>query len=125
MKRFIINPKNKKGIIAEIVGANGLRIQKRRSDNHPINIFIKGSDYDVVANCTLTGEPVAIECIDGKIVTEDLLIEERNNNGEENNPSNEPEANGASGASGASESGAQQTGAGANGEPNSGASGAE
>lgn len=103
MKRFIINPKNKKGIIAEIVGENGLRIQKRRSDNHPINIFIKGSDYDVVANCTLTGEPVAIECVDGKIATEDLLIEERNDNGEENN-------NQETGPTGAAESGPAESG---------------
>lgn len=116
MKKFIINPKNKKGIIAELVGENGLRIQKRKTDNHPVNIFIKGKDYDVVANCTLTGEPVHIECVGGKIVTEDLLIEERNDDGQENNqPSNE---SGASGASGASGSGPVETGA-------SGASGAE
>lgn len=86
MKKLILNPKNKKGIIAELIGENGIRIQKRRSDNFPINVFIKGKDYTVVANCTLTGDPVLIECIDGKIQLENLLIEERQDNGEEIQP---------------------------------------
>lgn len=86
MKRLILNPKNKKGIIAELIGENGIRIQKRRSDNFPINVFIKGKDYTVVANCTLTGDPVLIECIDGKIQLDSLIIEERQDNGEEITP---------------------------------------
>lgn len=77
MKRFIVNKTNKKGIIAEIVGENMLRIQKRKSDTHPINIVIRGENYDVVANDTLSGEPEHIECIDGKINTDDLMIVER------------------------------------------------
>lgn len=77
MKRFIVNKTNKKGIIAEIVGENMLRIQKRKSDTHPINIVISGENYDVVANDTLSGEAQHIECIDGKINIDDLLIVER------------------------------------------------
>ena len=99
MKRLILNPKNKKGIIAELIGENGLRIEKRRSDNFPINVFIKGKDYTVVANCTLTGDPVLIECVDGKIQLEELLIEERQDNGEEIKPTGEtgPESTGPTG----------------------------
>lgn len=97
MKKLILNPKNKKGIIAELIGENGIRIQKRRSDNFPINIFVKGLDYTVVANCTLTGDPVLIECIDGKIQLEDLLIEERQDDGKEkdNNEGKDGKDNGA------------------------------
>ena len=79
MPKFILNPKNKKGIIAEIVGENMLRIQKRKTDHFPINIVITGKNYDVVATDTLSGDPVYIECVDGKIKTDSLLIEERNN----------------------------------------------
>jgi hypothetical protein len=86
MPKFIINPKNKKGIIAEIVGEKMLRIVKRKNDNFPINIIIQGENYDVVATDTLSGDPVHIECIDGKIKTEDLLIEERNKDGEKEEP---------------------------------------
>ncbi len=86
MPKFIINPKNKKGIIAEIVGENMLRILKRKNDNFPINIVIRGNDYDVVATDTLSGDPVHIECVDGKIKTEGLLIEERNKDGEKEEP---------------------------------------
>lgn len=119
MKKLILNPKNKKGIIAELVGVNGIRIQKRRSDNFPVNVFIKGNDYTVVANCTLTGEPVLIECIDGKIQTEDLIIEERQDNGEEN------QQTGPSGSSGPAGSGPEQTGAGASGASGPEATGPE
>ncbi len=119
MKRLIINPSNKKGIIAEIIGENGIRIQKRKTDMIPVNVFIKGKDYTVVANCTLTGEPVLIECIDGKIQEQDLTIIERK---EENDKekTNEEE----SGASGP-ESGDPGTNdeSGDKGNPESGASG--
>ena len=106
MKKLILNPKNKKGIIAELVGENGIRIQKRRSDNFPINVFIKGKDYTVVASCTLTGDPVLIECIDGKIQLENLIIEERQDNGEEIQPTGAtgetagPESNSPTGSTG-------------------------
>lgn len=86
MPKFIINPKNKKGIIAEIVGDNMLRILKRKNDNFPINIVVRGADYDVIATDTLSGDPVHIECVDGKIKTDSLLIEERNKDGEKEDP---------------------------------------
>ena len=135
MKRFILNPKNKKGIIAEIVGTNGLRIQKRKTDHYPINVFIKGDNFDVVANCTLTGEPVLIECIDGKIVEQDLLIEERQDNGEEDNKkrndddnSNDNQSDGSnsdndSGTGGTGSSGSEQTGDESKGDPEKAGSG--
>lgn len=90
MKRFILNKKNKKGIIAEIIGDNMLKIEKRKIDKHPINIVIRGQNYDVVANDTLTGEAEHIECIDGKINTANLLIVERKDKEEEDGKEKEP-----------------------------------
>jgi hypothetical protein len=96
MKKFIVNQKNKKGIIAEIVGTNMLRIQKRKADKFPINIVIRGDNYDVVASDTLSGESEHIECVDGKINTDKLLIIEREDvkDGEEEiEPKQEPKPN--------------------------------
>lgn len=84
-QRFIVNPKNEKGIIAEIIGKNMLRIIKRRSDHNPISVIIKGNDYDVVTNCTLTGDPIYIDCVNGQIVEKDLkIIEKEHEDGKEN-----------------------------------------
>lgn len=122
MKKLILNPKNQKGIIAELIGENGIRIQKRRSDNFPINIFIKGLDYTVVANCTLTGEPVMIECIDGKIQLEDLIIEERKDENDKEEYTHEDEKDtGAGDDAGADKDGAGADGADSGDESNGGA----
>lgn len=86
MPKFIINPKNKKGIIAEIVGDNMLRIMKNKGKEFPLTVVIRGKDYDVVATDTLSGDPVHIECVNGKINTSELLIEERTKDGEKEEP---------------------------------------
>lgn len=84
MAKFIVNPKNPKGIIAELIGEGMIKIIKRRSDYHPIQVIMKGTDWDAVVNCTLTGEPVYINCVGGKIDTSNLtIIEKESEDGKE------------------------------------------
>lgn len=97
MKRLIVNPAKEDEFIAEIVSPNAISIEKRKTDIHPLKFLIKGSDWDVVANGSLTGTPIHIECVDGKINEEDLTIIERNDDGTKPEEKEDTNGNGTDG----------------------------
>lgn len=90
MKRLIVNPAKEEEFIAEIIGQNAISIEKRKTDIHPLKFLIKGENWDVVANGSLTGTPIHIECVDGKITEEDLTIVERKDDGEKEDDTKDP-----------------------------------
>lgn len=77
MAQLIICKKDQKWPIAEIVGESMLRIVKRKNDYHPFAMTLKGSEWDAVVACTNCSEPHHIECVDGKITKEGLIIKDK------------------------------------------------
>ena len=69
----------KKGIIAKYIADNVLLVTKRQKDFHPIKLVLGGKDYDVAISCTLCGESQFIECVNGKVIIDNLLMEEDHN----------------------------------------------
>lgn len=76
MSQHIICSKDKKCIIAEVIG-NMLRIQKRKNDFNPFVMTLTGKDWDVNISCTGCGEVHHIECVNGKINLEDLVLRDQ------------------------------------------------
>lgn len=115
---LIICQKDNKGIIAELVGDRMLKIHKRKLDVHPIIITVTGDNYDLIATCTICGEPQHIECVNGKIVTDNLkLIEGERKDGDKK------EGDGKEGKEGNPEGGAGSSGDGGKGGGDSNSNG--